>query len=290
MASHHRSFRHGPQPPSSGVLFTDGGPTVSGHGRHAPELGRPSGLCLSSLRPPLASTGEGPAVSGAGAHPGDSVLASAPVVPGPSGASGGDSLLPATREGSAQTATLPSLPPEPPRVSADCLAYIQRSTRHSGFSAVVARQLTLCHRRSTQLNYQAKWTVYRSWCRLNGHSMSRPTVSKVADFLLYLRRSLILPSPLTALFFLNFPLTLFSTIFFALSAWSVPFRRHVLCLGIFCWCSAFCEVLLLSRSLLPPCVTSLSRSCSWSPLLQPAGLASFRRFLAMSPSLALTFT
>ena len=124
VASHHQSLHHSPQPPSSGVLFTDGGPTVSGHGRHAPGLGRPSGLCLSSLQP-LVSTSEGPAVSRAAAHPDGSVLASAPVVPRLSGASGGESLLPATKEGSAQTATLPSLPPEPPCASADCLAYIK---------------------------------------------------------------------------------------------------------------------------------------------------------------------
>ena len=87
----------------------------------------------------------------------------------------------------------------------------------------------------------------------------------------------------------NFPHTLFSMTFFALSAWSVPYRRRAVRLGIFCWCSAFCEVLILRRSL-ASCGTSLRRSCSWSPLLQPAGLASFRRFLAMSPSLALAFT
>ena len=136
------------------------------------------------------STGKGPAISGAGAHLGGSVLASAPVVLGSSGASGGGSFLPATLEGSAQIAPLPSLSPEPPRASADCLAYIQRSARHSGFSAAVVRQLTLCRRRSTRVNYQAKWAVYRSWCRRHGHSISRPTVSKVADLLLYLHRSL----------------------------------------------------------------------------------------------------
>ena len=186
VASHRRSLRYGPQPPSPGVLFTDAGSTVSRHGCHAPELGQSSGLCLPSLRPHLASTGEGPVVSWAEAHFGGSVLASAPVVPRPSG---GGSLLPATKEGSSQTAPLPSLPPEPPRASADCLAYIQRSAQHSGFSAAVAHQLTLCHRRSTRLN-QVKWAVYRSWCHRHGHSVSRPTISKVADFLLYLRRSL----------------------------------------------------------------------------------------------------
>ena len=40
------------------------------------------------------------------------------------------------------------------------------------------------------MNYQARWLAYRAWCRGQGHSISRPTISKIADFLLYLRRSL----------------------------------------------------------------------------------------------------
>ena len=112
------------------------------------------------------------------------------LVPRPSGASAGDSLLPAEKEGSSQTAPFPPLPPEPPCASADCVSYLQRSAHYAGFSAAVARQLTNCRRRSTQVNYQAKWAVYRAWCHHHGHSVSRPTVSKVADFLLYLRRSL----------------------------------------------------------------------------------------------------
>ena len=95
--------------------------------------------------PPFSGSGEGPAVQRVGADVNSSILASASLVPGPSGASGGDSLLPATTEGSSQTAPLPS---EPPRASADCLAYLQQSARHSGFSWVVARQLTLCRQRS----------------------------------------------------------------------------------------------------------------------------------------------
>ena len=31
--------------------------------------------------------------------------------------------------------------------------------------------------------------MYRSWCRRVGHSISKPTIAKIADFLLYLRRS-----------------------------------------------------------------------------------------------------
>ena len=36
--------------------------------------------------------------------------------------------------------------------------------------------------------YQARWATYRTWCRTEGHSISRPTIPKIADFLLYLRR------------------------------------------------------------------------------------------------------
>ena len=54
----------------------------------------------------------------------------------------------------------------------------------------MARQLAHCRRSSTRVNYQAKWTVYRAWCRRHGHSISRLSVPKIALFLLYLCRSL----------------------------------------------------------------------------------------------------
>ena len=63
-------------------------------------------------------------VQGSGAHVRGSVLASASLVSGPSGTSGGCSGVPPTAEGSTQTAALPSLSPEPPRASADCISYI----------------------------------------------------------------------------------------------------------------------------------------------------------------------
>ena len=40
------------------------------------------------------------------------------------------------------------------------------------------------------MNYQAKWAVYRAWCHHHGHSVSRPSIPKIASFLLYLRCSL----------------------------------------------------------------------------------------------------
>ena len=104
--------------------------------------------------------------------------------------SGGCSGVPPTAEGSTQTAPLPLLSPEPSRASADCISYLERSARSFSFSSAVARQLARCRRVSTRVNYQAKWAVYRAWCRRHGHSVSRPSVPKIASFLLYLRCSL----------------------------------------------------------------------------------------------------
>ena len=178
------------RPVCDGVLRADVRPSVSVHGRHDAVMGWPSGLCLPSVRPSGSCAVEGQAIQGSGAHVSGSVLASAPLVSGPSGAFGGCSSVPSTAEGSTQTAALPSLSPEPPRASADCLSYIERSARAFGFSASVTCQLARCRRRSTRVNYQPKWAVFRSWCHRHGHSVSRPTIPKIASFLLYLRRSL----------------------------------------------------------------------------------------------------
>ena len=45
----------------------------------------------------------------------------------------------------------------------------------------------MARRPSSRANYQLKWAVYRSWCCSHGHSVSRPTLSKVAEFLCWLR-------------------------------------------------------------------------------------------------------
>ena len=34
---------------------------------------------------------------------------------------------------------------------------------------------------------QVRWSIYRGWCHSNGHSVSSPTLAKVADFLYWLR-------------------------------------------------------------------------------------------------------
>ena len=42
---------------------------------------------------------------------------------------------------------------------------------------------------SSRTNYQLKWSVYRSWCHKDGHSISLASLPKIADFLFWLHRS-----------------------------------------------------------------------------------------------------
>ena len=47
----------------------------------------------------------------------------------------------------------------------------------------------MARRPSSRAGYQAKWSIYRQWCTSEGHSISQPSLSKIADFLFWLRRS-----------------------------------------------------------------------------------------------------
>ena len=60
-------------------------------------------------------------------------------------------------------------------------------TRSAGFSSTAVKHASLARRPSSRANYQLKWTVYRSWCCSRGHSVSCPSLAKVADFLCWLR-------------------------------------------------------------------------------------------------------
>ena len=129
---------------SSSVLRSSCRSAVGGYAHHVAVVGRSSGLCLPIFRPSALCAVEGLAIQGSGAHSCGSVLASAPLVSRPSGASGGCPSVPSTAEGSTQTAAFPLLPPEPPRASSDCVSYFERSARAFGFTSAVAHQLAHC--------------------------------------------------------------------------------------------------------------------------------------------------
>ena len=123
------------------------------------------------------------------AHSSGSVLAAEALVSGPPPAVAGTSSSPSQPSRPTVPASVSSALPGSPQATASCLETLPRFTRVAGFSSAVASQASLARRPSSRTNYQLKWSVYRSWCRSHGHSVSRPTLSKVADFLCWLKSS-----------------------------------------------------------------------------------------------------
>ena len=174
------------------LLLPFPGSAVSRHRRLSPVLGRPSGLCIPSGSYNSTGSGEAPGLQEDGAHLSGSPLGSAPLVFGPSPAVAGSSSSPTIPSRPPALASVSSTLPGSPSAQASCLATLQRYTRAAGFSSAVAEQSSLARRPSSRAVYQARWSVYRDWCHSNGHSISRPTLAKVADFFVLVA---VLPGP-----------------------------------------------------------------------------------------------
>ena len=166
------------------LFFSLPGSTVSSHGRVSPVLGRSPGLRVPSGCHHSASPREAPSLPGDGAHPCGSALDPAPLVPRPAPALAGPS---SNSAGPPALASVSSSLPGSPSAQASCLETLQRFARAAGFSSAVAEQSSLARRPSSRAVYQVRWSVYRSCCHEHGHSISRPTLAKVADFLYWLR-------------------------------------------------------------------------------------------------------
>ena len=173
------------QSPLLDLFFALPRPSVGGHGRLPPVLGRSTGLHLSSVCHHSQGPCETPGISGDGAHPCGSALGSAPLVSGSPPAVAGPSGHPS--RSSRPPASISTPLPGSPQATASCLETLRRFTRAAGFSSAVAEQSSLARRPSSHAVYQLCWSVYRSWCHSHGHSVSRPSLAKVADFLSWLR-------------------------------------------------------------------------------------------------------
>ena len=146
-------------------------------------------VCLSSLVTHSGGFEEAPVVLWVPADHHSSVLVSEAVVSGSSRSGGRRSGRSSTVQGPSASASLPSVPSESVQAVSSCLETIKRFTLAGGFSNRVAQQVSLARRPSSRAGYQSKWLIFRQWCRSEGHSISRPSLPKIADFLFWLQRS-----------------------------------------------------------------------------------------------------
>ena len=161
--------------------------TQSSRGRCIPPaLGQPSGICLSSHSHHKESSSQTESLSQLRSDSNRPLLASKGMVSRSAGTSIRHSNRTTQMSRSAATTAFPSVSRKSPYASSDCVATLKRFASQAGFSETVAGQLALCRRKSTRLNYQARWGKFRKWCRVFHHRSSEPTIPKIAEFLTFL--------------------------------------------------------------------------------------------------------
>ena len=188
VAGDDRPFCHLVESPLFTLFFTLQRSVGDRYGLASSELGRVSGVCLSTLVNDTAGSEEAPIILWGPRDSNCSILAPETMVSGPPGTSGRRSDLSTEVSRSPQPTALPLSSSRDRQAVPSCLETIQRFARSQGFSSRVAKQLGFARRLSSRAVYQSKWLVYRGWCRGGGHSISRPTLPKIADFLLWLHR------------------------------------------------------------------------------------------------------
>ena len=147
-----------------------------------------AGVCFSSLVSHSGGFEEAPVVLWSSTDHCGSILASEAVVSGSSGSGGRRPGRSSTVQRPSASAPLPPVSSGSVQAVSSCLVTIKRFTRAVGFSRRVAQQVSLARRPSSRAGYQSKWLVFRHWCRSEGHSISHPSLPKIADFLFCLRR------------------------------------------------------------------------------------------------------
>ena len=186
VAGDHRPFRDLADSKASSVLCSSVGTQGSGGRCIPPALGQPPGVCLPSHSHHKESSSQIESLSQLRSHPDRPLLASKGMVSRSTGTSIRHSNRTTQTSRSAATTAFPSVSRKSPYASSDCVATLKRFASQAGFSETVAGQLALCRRKSTRLNYQARWGKFQKWCRDFHHLSSEPTIPKIAEFLTFL--------------------------------------------------------------------------------------------------------
>ena len=182
VAGDHRPIRDFADGKAPSVLCSSVGTQGSGGRCIPPALGQPPGVCLPSHNHHKESSSQTESLSPLRSHPDCPLLASKGMVSRSTGTSIRHSNRTTQMSRSAATTAFPSVSRKSPNASSDCVATLKRFASQAGFSETVAGQLALCRRKSTRLNYQARWGKFRKWCRDFHHRSSEPTIPKIAEF------------------------------------------------------------------------------------------------------------
>ena len=178
LASEHRSVRNPSQLSDPSLLFANQQSHGGGVGRVSSNVGRSLGLCVTSLCSDQGGHQEAPVISQHLPDTHRSVVASKGMVPGSSGVSVGTSSCSSSSSRPTMSTSFSSVSSAAPRASASRVETVERFARE----VRVSRQVAQCHHASSQRLYQHRWKCYRQWCASQGHTVSTPSITKIADF------------------------------------------------------------------------------------------------------------
>ena len=108
------------------------------------------------------------------------------VVLGPGPSISSDSLPTAMSEGSSDSTFQQTRSQEPQSSESACLAPRASAIHEQGFTDEVAARIEAPQRLSTRVVYKSKWAIFVKWCDSHKVDFMLPSVSQIADFLLYL--------------------------------------------------------------------------------------------------------
>ena len=157
VAGDHRPIRDLADSKALSVLCSCVGTQGSGGRCIPPTLGPPPGVCLPSHSRHKESSSQTESLSQLRSHSDRPLLASKRMVSRSTGTSIRHFNRTTQTSRSAATTAFPSVSRKSPYASSDCVATLKRFAGQAGFSETVAGQLALCRRKSTRLNYQARW-------------------------------------------------------------------------------------------------------------------------------------
>ena len=186
VAGDHRPIHDLADSKAPSVLCSSVGTQGSGGRCIPPALGQPPGICLPSHSHHKESSSQTESLLQLRSHSDRPLLASKGMVSRSIGTSIRHSNRTTQTSRFAATTAFPSVSRKSPYASSDCVATLKRFASQAGFCETVAGQLALCRRKSTRLNYQARWGKFRKWCRDFHHRSSEPTIPKIAEFLTFL--------------------------------------------------------------------------------------------------------
>ena len=168
------------------VCVSGSGSESLGSGRSESTLGRSGGVCLSPGLPAQPSGLQG---GGSGLSQNDSDssrMAQHALVLGPGESIRSSSLPASSAPESDYSAVQRTDTQEPQQLESSCLAPRSCVIQEQGFTDEVAARIEAPQRCSTRAVYKSKWTIFVKWCDSNQVDFRSPSLSQIADFLLYL--------------------------------------------------------------------------------------------------------